>query len=1438
MNLARFSLANFRGLLLTVVFISLLGALATTQMPAALLPDFPYPRLAVVVHAGDLAIQDVVIRVTRQLESAAAAVPGAKRVVSHTSRGAVELSVDFDWGTDMFQAYSRFNAMVTASRSQMPPGVEVQVEWVTPSQFPIAGIDLTSERVSLRDLRDEAQLTLAPTLSRLKGVYRAVVSGGHVREFQVLVNSQALLEQNLSMEQVQLALNKSNLIRSVGRYDQQAQSYLVLVDATVLRAAAILDNVIDVRGARVLRIRDVATVREGDEEEQHTVVAGYRGADGRPMMREAVQIEILKQPGASTAEVSREVRAALADLKEGLSPGTLVNTWYDEAELLHESQASLKDSILTGGVLAMLVLLLVLRSWRGMLVVLLSLPVTVLLAFGCLKLLGESLNLMTLGGLAVGLGLIIDDVVVTLENVHRHLELGKAPLQAAIDGAAEIQKPMIGSTLSAVAVFLPLAFLGDIVGALFAPLSVTLVILLAGSMLLAVTFVPILCALLLKPVRRQATQDTTTPNTLQRGYEGLIRGALAAPWMIIAGAALFAICGAAAQRGLSSGLMPEMDEGAFVLDYRAPAGTPLNETDRACRVMEQELMAMPEVAGFCRRTGLEMGFFATSPDTGDTMVRLNPRSQRRRTMTELMEAAVARCQERLPSYRFEAFPPLADRVQDIAGEPSPVEVKIFGEEPAQLVRIAEQVETVLKSVGGVTEGAHEVTPGGPELTVRVDPEKAGLLGLSPEDVANTLELSMFGRVESYASRGDRLIGLRAYFPKEERRTEEQVRRLPLLSRGGRIVRLEDVAEVKSVPGILDVVRENQRPMLPVTATITGRDLGSTNEEVMRRVRAEVKLPPGYTIQFGGVYFTQQEAFRNLFWVFLLGAMLVYLVTLFQYNGFAEPTVLVATGACAVVSVALALFATRTPLNVASLTGAIMIFGMVMTNGIVLMDTIRHHRRNGLELEEAIVAAGHQRLRPVLLTAAIALLTLIPLALGIGSGAEMQKPLAIAVIGGLLTSPLFTLVFAPTLLYVMQRRQSRKRGLEIVAAVAIAASLGLPRLAAAQTPAATPDDPAELYRKAETTYPSLLAARKAREAAEFRAVVAGAMPPLLLDVGHGFGTNAAGDDEDLLLTGRIELGGKRTLRQNVALREVEAARADEAQARIELAFRLRTAVADLQAAQSEEHLAREGVRLAQEFLRLARVRFEAGDVALADVVRAELEAGNAEAALTAAMATTAARRAPVNALIGSAPDAPVTVSRLSADSPTLPDLAKLREQALHRPDVVAATATLAARQAAIESARTGRRPDLTLSAAHASLGQSRGNVLRLGVEFPIWDHGVTRAKTGEARAAAEEQAASVQVARLQALQDVESAYRLLVGAVEQARQLGGPQLARAERLRGLAELGYREGHSSYLELIDAQRAYLSTAQQYQRALAALATAEAALTRAVGDTSVRR
>lgn len=1017
MRFGEFAQRHARGILSIALFIAALGAMSLPRMPVAILPDFPYPRIAVIADAGDMAVDNVVVSITRPLEEAASSVPGVTRVRSRTSRGSMEMSVDFEWDQDMFEALSYLRSSIDAELAHLPPDVELTVERQDPSSFPVIGYSLTSHTVSQADLRETVDLLIAPTLRRLDGVYRVLVQGGDIREFAVTVDPDALAAHHVSVTDVNAALSATNLISSVGRFDHRYRKYLVTATSEFTDAESIRATVVTVHGGTPIRVGDVGRVEQSSEERLTAVTAnGQR----------AVLFSILKQRGASTVQVSRDVERALADLSSSLPADVQVRPFYDESHLLVESIGSVRDSIIIGAVLAIIVLILFLGSIRTSAVVIATLPITVLSTMLFLRLLGETLNLMTLGGLAVGLGLIIDDVVVTVENIHRHLQEGASVRAALSDGMSEIAKPMIGSSLTAISVFLPLVALGGIAGAFFSPLALTLTVMLIVSMVLALTAAPALSVWLLRGEQGAAGAKGTRRmvSRLADLYERVLRWVLLRRRIALVGALALPALTVLMFLGLPTGFMPDMDEGAFILDYLTPDGTSLGETDRQVKIVEGILMEQPEVAAYSRRTGLELGFFATEQNTGDIAVSLKPKSERDRSVFEVIEAVRNRCLQEVPGMECEFILIIQDRVGDMAGEPSPVEVKIFGSDPARLREIAGQVSEIVASVPGVVDETDGIVSTGPELSVRVDPQRAALAGLTSQDVADQLSSLLFGSEATIVRQGERMIGVRVVLPPALRGTEERVRGLRLMGADGQIVPLESVASIEETEGAMEQEREDQKPVVAVTANLEGRDLGSAIREIRSRIDSEVELPDGYTIHFGGLYETQQSSFQRLLAVFLVGMALVLVVAVWQYEAISEPLALFLSALFSEVGVVAALFLTRTPFNVSSFTGAIMVFGMVLTNGIVLMDYTRQRVSMGMPLVEATVAAGRTRVRPVLMTSAIAIMTLLPLALGVGAGAEMQRPLAIAVIGGLAMSPLFALILAPTVLVALRSRGRR------------------------------------------------------------------------------------------------------------------------------------------------------------------------------------------------------------------------------------------------------------------------------------------------------------------------------------------------------------------------------------------------------------------------------
>jgi len=1015
MSAGRFALAHSRGILAIALLLAALGLQTVWHVPLAILPDFQYPRIAVIADAGDVAIETMVQQVTRPLESAAAVVPGVTRVRSRTARGSVEMSVDFEWTEDMFQALTYLRGSIDSVRKDLPSEVSLVVERQDPSSFPVIGYSLTSQTVDQATLRELADLQVAPTLSRLHGVYRVLVQGGDVREFTVAVRPGALAAAGVSISDVAAAIEDTNVVSSVGRFDKDHMKYLVVGTAEMRGAEDVRSAVVATKGDVPVRVEDVADVFESSEERIAAVTANGQ---------QAVLVSILKQPGASVVAVSDELEEAFGALAHSLPGGIEIRPFYDESDLVREAIGSVRDAIILGAVLAAIVLVAFLGSGRASAAVLLTLPITVLITLLLLRVLGETLNLMTLGGLAVGLGLIIDDVVVTVENIHRHVQEGKASRQAAVDGTSEITRPMIGSSLTTICVFLPLLAVGGITGAFFSPLALTLTVMLLASMVLAITVAPALCARLLRQEEGPASAGHLSwlVRQTRRGYAPVLRLVLAHRWGTVGVSILLALATVAAYRGLPTGFMPEMDEGAFILDYWTPDGTSLAETDRQLRIVEQILMRQPEVEAYSRRTGMELGFFATEQNTGDFAVKLKPRSQRQRGIQEVISDTREQVAREVPGLLTEFVLIIQDRVGDMAGTPEPIEVKVFGDDPLKLQGLAPKVAEAVAEVPGVVDESAGVVRSGPELTVRVDPARASRAGFTPSQVIDQLSVSVFGRGETFVRRGERSIPIRVAYPPRQRRTEDQIRQVDLVSPTGRLVPLSSIADVEEGPGSAEQEREDQKPLIAVTASLEGVDLGTGVRRVRQAVEENVELPPGYSVHYGGLFETQQQSFRQLLLVFLFGMALVLVVAVCQYEAFAEPMALFLSAAFSEVGVVLALRLTHTPFNASSFTGAIMVFGMVLTNGIVLMDYIRQRTRLGTPLAEAAAEAGRIRVRPVLMTSTIAILALLPLALGIGAGAEMQKPLAIAVIGGLMVSPLFALLLAPALLTVFRSRQ--------------------------------------------------------------------------------------------------------------------------------------------------------------------------------------------------------------------------------------------------------------------------------------------------------------------------------------------------------------------------------------------------------------------------------
>jgi CzcA family heavy metal efflux pump len=1002
MNLAQFAARHARVIIFGVVLVTVAGLYSMTALPSGIYPEVQFPRIAIVAHSGDLSPRMMTLAVTRPLEEAARGVLGVRRVRSRTIRGATEISAIFNPDMDMPYALQLMQGKIDEVRQSLPVGTEIQAERMTPSLFPTMIFNVTGAMPAV-DLRDIAMFSIRPMLSRIPGVASVEVLATDERELSVIVDPAKLGAAKLSLDQVSEALKKTNQVTSVGRLPKDYQQYLVLATGELTSLDDVRHVVVAFRDGTPTYVGDIAEVREGVVD-RTTLITG----NGEP----ASLINVARQIGGNIIAIADSVEQTLRDLMKSLPPAVRITKVYDLAAFVREAVRSVSEAIVIGGLLAVLVLMAFLRDWRATFVAATTLPLAIVGSFFVLHLAGGTVNLMSMGGLAIAIGLVIDDAIVIVESIHRHLAIGEAPPVAAERGTNELVGAVVGSTLTTVVVFVPLGLLQGMVGQFFAALSLTLSGAVLLSLVYALLFIPVPSARFLRPHKT----EKPALGWLRESYESGMARVLSRPRWVIAITLVVATIGVLFYFRLETGFLPEMDEGGYVIDYWTPPGTSLGESDRMIREIETIVKQTPEVADFNRRTGVEMGLFATEQNTGDVLVRLKPRSERSRDVQEIIADQRRRFDVETPGMTIEFVQILQDMLGDLEGVPEPVEVKLFGDDLPTLEGLAARLEKRLESVEGLVD---LVVPqhGNPEFDVRIDPTRAARAGLTVQDVSTQLANGLLGDVATEVRRGDRLIELRVRYPDAYRFNPAWVREFPLVTPTGALVPISSTAEIVSVAGASELHREDLKQMIPITGRLEGRGMGSVVADV-RNLLEDEKLPVGYTYAIGGQYESQQESFRSLVLVLSMALLLVFALLVAQFRRFTAALVIMSAAPLSLVGAFGLLVATSTPLNVSSFMGLILLVGLIVKNGIILIDYTDRLEGEGLPRRDALIRAGGVRLRPILMTTLCTLFGLLPLALGIGSGAELQKPLAIAVIGGLSVSTLITLVFVPTVMSIL------------------------------------------------------------------------------------------------------------------------------------------------------------------------------------------------------------------------------------------------------------------------------------------------------------------------------------------------------------------------------------------------------------------------------------
>jgi CzcA family heavy metal efflux pump len=990
------------------------GAALMLTMPVSLFPDITFPRLVVLADNGEEPAERMMIEVTQPLEEAASSIPGVTVMRSATGRGSTEISIGLAWGSDVQKTLQLLQGRIEGIRNQLPASASIRAEQMTVAVFPVLGYSLTSDSVDPVRLRDIALYQIRPAVLQVPGVARVEVDGGDTREFLVTVSPERLSARHLDIRKVSAAIRSANLVSSTGLMADDYRLYLSLVSGLLHTVQDIKSVVVDMQNGVPVRVEDIADVAPAAADRYIRTTA--RG-------RDAVLINILKQPTGSTVKIGREVDAVVRALT--LQKGVRFENFYDQAAFINSSIVGTRDSIIIGIVLAMLVIILFLRSGGMTLVIALVVPATIAATFVCLSIAHLTINIMTLGGIAAAVGLIIDDAIVVIENVFSHLAHGRDPRHsfATLIGASlrELMPAVAGSTASTIVINVPLIFLGGVTGAFFTSLSITMICTLFISFVFSITLAPLLASFTLsqRDVAREVAREQR-PSRMAAWYGNTMKGLLRRRLLAVPVAVLIVAITWFFYTRIGSGFMPDMDEGTFVLDYASPPGTSLDETDRMLRHVESILMDAPEVASYSRRTGTQLGFFLTEPNTGDFMVKLKER--RTRGIDEVIADVRAKVESSEPSLRIEFGQLMMDVIGDLTNNPQPVEIKVFGDAAKLLSEKAAEIASRIEKVPGVVDVFDGIVISGPSAVVEVDRLKAGRAGLTVSDVWEQLSTMMRGSAETGVQFGKKVIPIRVRYPAEYRKGMINLDKVLFVNGAGTLVPLKDVCTIVRTGGMAEVHREGLRRMVSVTARIEGRDLGSTISDIKKVLSSRLVFPSGMTMEFGGVYKTQQESFRGLLLVALSALLLVSLVLLLEFNDFGVLLAVLSVDLLSLCGVFGALWLTGTTFNISSFVGVIMIIGIVAENAIFVMHKVSLLRGSGLTLDDALVKAAIQRARPILMTTLGAVFALLPLAIGIGSGAKMQQPLAIAVIGGFSVSSLL-LFFALPLAYRIFSRPS-------------------------------------------------------------------------------------------------------------------------------------------------------------------------------------------------------------------------------------------------------------------------------------------------------------------------------------------------------------------------------------------------------------------------------
>lgn len=996
-----------------IIFLIILGGFfAYSKMQTALFPEITFPKIKIIADAGQQPVDKMMVTVTKPLENAIKKVQDLKIVRSTTSRGSCEIAAFMDWKADIDLSKSRIEAQINQIKSDLPPGTQITVEKMNPSILPIIGYAIEGNSLSPIELKKIAKYTIKPFLSQIDGVSEIRIIGGKEKEYWLSLDSDKMRALGITPAAVTQVMNETNFIKSNGYLADYRYLYLTITDAQVDKKEELEHLVVRNAGKGIVTLKDIASVEIREAKEFVKI-----NANGK----ERILIAVLKQPNANLITLSTDMDAKLLELQKILPPTIKITPFYEQANFVNDAVKSVTDSLLIGLLLAIIVAILFLKSAKASATILIVIPVTIGLTLIVLYLTGQTFNIMTLGAIAAALGLIIDDAIVVVEQIHRtHEEHPEEPTVSLLQKAISYLFPaMVGSSISTIVIFFPFVLMSGVAGSYFKVLTDTMIITLVCSFFVTWLLLPVVYLVLSKKGERNDAIPTE-PLTKQIKSQKWVAYFIQRPLISISFCLFLVLSIVVILPHLETGFLPEMDEGSIILDYESPPGTSLEETDRMLKEVEKMIVKIPEVAAYSRRTGTQMGFFITEPNRGDYLIQL--KKERSRTSEEVINEIRHKVEATQPALRVDFGQVIGDMLGDLMSSVSPIEVKIFGNDQAELQGLAKKVREIVASVPGTADVFDGIVLAGPSINIQPNYSQLAQYGITPTDLQFQLQTALEGNVVGSLLENEQTTPIRLIYANSKNRSVADINKLQLFLPSGQAVPIGNLVTISIQKGVAEIERENLQMMNVVTGRLNNRDLGSVMKDIQQKVTSTVPLPAGDYIEYAGAYKEQQQSFKELLMILIASSMLIFGVLLFLFRDIRVAIVILLISVLGISGSYLLLFFTNTPLNVGSYTGIIMIVGIISENAIFTFLQFRETFKLSRNLDESIIYSISTRLRPKLMTALGAIIALLPLAIGIGTGSELHQPLAIAVIGGFLIALPLLLIVLPSLLRLVFKNE--------------------------------------------------------------------------------------------------------------------------------------------------------------------------------------------------------------------------------------------------------------------------------------------------------------------------------------------------------------------------------------------------------------------------------